>query len=183
VFVTSFTFTAEQIRSAPSEVRLWFEHEIAANFRSLTTTAPAPAHSSELAVRVFELIRNDFATTQVFLELGREPPIPNAAPLHALGIGEIKRHLRLGDDRLADCFSVIKRSFMQVRNDPDVALFGFDQANHVYIHEMTHHSIRSLWEELVQLSSETLPAPAAGGSHPFGFVPRVVGPSEDIAAH
>jgi hypothetical protein len=124
-----------------------------------------------------------FATTQVFLELGRELPISSATPLRALGIGEIKRHLRLGDDRLADCFRVINRSFVQVRNDPEAVLFGFDQANHVYIHETTDRSIRTLWEELVQLSSETLRAPAGGGSHPLGFVPPVVGPSEDISAH
>jgi hypothetical protein len=190
MLVTSFTFTPEQIKSAPPEVRLWFEHEIAAAYRSLPAPAPVPVHSPELAactpaeaLRVFELIRSDFATTQVFLELGREPPIANAAPLHALGIGDIKRHLRLGDDRLADCFGIINRSFIQVRNDPEVALFGFDQANHVYIHETTHRSIRTLWEELVQLSSETLRAPVAGGSHPTGFVPPVVGPSEDISAH
>jgi hypothetical protein len=137
------------------------------------------------ALRVFELIRHDFAATQVFLELGREPPAASNAPaLHALGIGEIKRHLRLGDDRLADCFSVIKRSCMQVRNDPDAALFGFDRANHVYIHEMTHHSIRSLWEKLVRVSAERAAAPAAASvPSPFGFVPPVVGPTEDIAAH
>jgi hypothetical protein len=183
----SFTLTVEQIRSAPPEVRRWIEQEIAVAFRALAVAAPVPVQSPELAactpeeaLRVFELIRHDFAATQVFLELGREPPIGHSAPaLHALGIGELKRHLRLGDDQLANCFQVINRSFMQVRNDPEAALFGFDRANHVYVHEMTYRSIRTLWEELAQLQSHGIAAaPAERSEATFGFVPPVVGPSE-----
>ena len=189
--MTSFTFTPEQIKSAPPEVRLWIEQEIGAAFRSLATTAPAPAHHPELsacapenALRVFEMIRHDFAAAQVFLELGREQPVGHAPGIQAFSIGEIKRRLRLSDDRLADCFGAINRSYVQVRNDPEAALFGFDQANHVYVHETTHRNIRNLWEELVRLSAGPEPAPAhADRPAPFGFVPPVVGPSEDIAAH
>lgn len=148
-------------------------------------TPELAACTPEEALRVFELIRYDFAAAQVFLELGREPPIGHGDPvLHALNIGDLKRHLRLGDDRLADCLQVINRSFMQVRNDPEAALFGFDQANHVYVHEVTYRSIRRLWEELAQLQSPSKGAAPAGRSEaPFGFVPPVVGPSEDVSAH
>jgi hypothetical protein len=78
--VTSFTFTLEQIKSAPPEVRLWIE-QIAAAIRSLALTTPAPAHTLEVAactpeeaLRLFEMIRHDFAAVQVFLEMGREQP-------------------------------------------------------------------------------------------------------------
>ena len=190
--MTGLTFSVEQIKSAPPEVRLWIEQEIAAAFRAVAIPTPAPVETPQLgactpeeALRLFEMIRPDFAATQVFLELGREPPVGNRAPaLHALSIGELKRHLRLGDDRLADCFRGINRSFMQIRNDPQTALFGFDQANHVYVHEMTYRSIRSLWEELAQLQSHGMAAaPTEPSQAPFGFVPPVVGPNEDIAAH
>lgn len=181
--MTSFSFTVEQIKSAPPEVRHWIENEIASAFRSLMTAAPAPQHAPELAactpqeaLRVFELVRHDFAAAQVFLELGREPTIAGAAALHALAVGEIKRRLRIGDERLTGCFTLINECFLRVRNDPDATLFGFDEANHVYIHETTHRSIRQLWEELLRIS-------AAGETHPFGFAPPVVGPSEKIAAH
>ena len=40
---------------------------------------------------------------------------------------------------------------MRLRDDSEASLFGFDQANHVYIHETTHRSIRELWEKLVQM--------------------------------
>jgi len=189
--VTSFTFTAEQIRSAPAEVRRWFESEIAAAF-ALATQLPAPAHSPKLtacspeeAVRVFELINADFAAVQVFLELARQVPVASGvAPLHAFSIGEIKRHLRLSDDRLADGFGLINQAFQRVHDDPEAALFGFDQANHVYIDEITHRSIRALWEGLVQLrSSATAGAAVPGSPSTFGFTPPHVGPSEDIASH
>ncbi len=192
VAVTSFTFTAEQIRSAPPEVRLWVENEIAAAFRGLAATPPAPEHSAELAactpaeaLRVFELIKDDFAAAQLFLELGRLVPVGGGSTvLHALSIAEIKRHLRLADDRLLDGFGLINQAFQQVRSDPGAALFGLDQANHVYIHETTYRSIHNLWEELVRLRAPTMvAAPASAGAPPFGFTAPRVGPSEDVAAH
>jgi hypothetical protein len=186
--MTGFTFTAEQIRSAPPEVRLWVENEIANAFRALANQSPAPEHSAELAactseeaLQVFELIRGDFATTQVFVELARQDSVArSAAPLHALSIDELKRRLRFSDDRLVDGLRLINLAFQQVRNDPAAPLFGFDQANHVYIHETTHRNIRRLLEQLTQVrppeaTASTLPA--------FGFVPPHVGPSEDIATH
>jgi hypothetical protein len=189
--VTSFTFTAEQIRSAPVEVRRWFENEIATAF-AMAAQQHAPAHTAELAactpqeaLRLFELIKEDFAATQVFLELARQSPIGRGtAPLHALSIGEIKHHLRFTDERLVDGFRSLNQAFQQIRHQHEAALFGFDQANHVYVHEVTHRSLGMLWEELVQLRS----AEAADSSEPtppptFGFTPPDVGPSEDIAAH
>ncbi len=182
--MTSFTFTAEQIRSAPPEVRLWFETEIAAAFRALAVTPPAPEHPAELAactpaeaLRVFELIKDDFAAAQLFLELGRLAPIgAGGAGLHALSVAEIKRHLRLADDRLLDGFGLINQAFQQVRGDPGVALFGLDQANHVYVHETTHRSIHNLWEELVRLRAPTMvAAPGSAGPPPFGRVPGTAG--------
>ena len=132
--------------------------------------------SPDEALAVFEFIRNDFATAQVFLEFGREPPLPNSPrPLHAFGIGEFKRKLRLSDDRLADCFEAINQRFMRLRNDTVAVLLGFDQANHVYIHEVTHGSVRALWERLVRMEPDAEPAPTRPAA-PFGFVPPQVGP-------
>jgi len=103
--MTGFTFTVEQIRSAPPDVRLWVENEIATAFRALAIQPPSPVHSAELAactseeaLQVFELIRGDFGTTQVFVELGRQDSVARStAPLHALSIDELNRHLRFGD--------------------------------------------------------------------------------------
>ena len=182
----SFAFTMDQIHAAPPEVRRWFEAEIIGALRHAASPRPEPAHSPELAagtpdeaLALFELIRNDFVTAQVLLEFGREPPLPDSPrPLHAFAIGEFKRKLRLSDDRLADCFGILSQGFMRVRNDPEAVLLGFDSANHVYLHEATHASIRSVWEKLTGMEDA-----ARREAAPFGFVPPEAGPSEPIAAH
>ena len=180
----SFAFTADQIRSAPLEVRRWFEAEIIGALRAAAGPRPEPAHSPQLAVctpdealALFDLVQNDFATAQVFLELGREAPLPESPrPLHAFGIAEFKRKLRLPDERLADCFGAINRAFMRVRDDPEAVLLGFDSSNHVYLHETTHAVIRSVWEKLTEIE-----APRRAAPPPFGFVPREIGPAEPVA--
>ena len=182
----SFAFTADQIRSAPPEVQRWFETEIIGALRNAAGTRPEPAHSPELApctadeaLALFELVQNDFATAQVLLEFGRELPLPDSPrPLHAFGIGEFKRKLRLSDDRLADCFGTINHAFMRVRNDPEAVLLGFDSSNHVYVHEATHGGMRAVWERLIGTDAQARATPP-----PFGFVPPEMGPAEAIAAH
>jgi hypothetical protein len=188
--MTSFTFSAEQVRSAPPAVRQWIENEIAATLRALMgghQESPS-GHSAELAactaeeaLQIYELIREDLATTLVFLELAHEP-IGNISPsLNALNIGDIIRLTRLNDSRLAECFRTINQIFQQLRSDPEAMLFAFDQASHVYIHETTHRSIRSLWERLMRAPAMATMPPAA--SPPLGFTPPQVGPSEDVATH
>ena len=70
-------------------------------------------------MQIVELIREDLATTLVFLELPHEP-IGNISPsLNALNIGDIIRHTRLNDSRLAECFRTINQIFQQLRSDPE----------------------------------------------------------------
>ena len=47
--VTSFTFSAEQLGSAPPAVRQWIETEIAAALRLLIAGHQEPGHSVEVA--------------------------------------------------------------------------------------------------------------------------------------
>ena len=49
--MTGFTFSEEQIRSAPPAVRQWVETEIVAALHALAEAPrqPAPVHSAELA--------------------------------------------------------------------------------------------------------------------------------------
>src|SRR5690349_5002546 len=175
--MTSFTFTPEQFRSAPLEVRRWIEHEIAATLATLSKSEhdPSEVHAAALAAcmpheaaEVFELIKGNFLLSQVYFELAREAPSsPGSPPLHALSIAEILRHTRLADgDRLVDCFTAINQAFQTIRNDPEATLFGFDQQGHVFIHQTTHDSIRQLWEQLF-----TTHAPIAGGPGLTGFTP------------
>jgi hypothetical protein len=147
--MTSFTFTPEQVRSAPLEVRRWIEHEVATTLAALSKSEhdPSEVHAAALAAcmpqeaaEVFELIKGNFLLSQVYFELARETPSsPGSPPLHALSIAEILRHTRLADgDRLVDCFTAINQAFQTIRNDPEATLFGFDQYGHVFIHQTTH---------------------------------------------
>jgi hypothetical protein len=187
--MTSLTFSLEQLRAAPPEVRRWVEHEIGAALGALgrldrdqsqVHNAALAACTPEEALQMFESIKDNFLLSQVFFELAREMPAGRSAPpLYALNIADLLRHTRLPDgDRLADCFTAINQIFQTIRNDPEAALFGFDQYGHVYIHETTHHSIRGLWEHLFATDQHATSRPA-----PFGMTLPHVGPSEDIAGH
>jgi hypothetical protein len=184
--MTSFTFSLEQLKAAPLEVRRWFEHEIGAALGVLGRLDQDPSHAHgaslsactlEEALQMYEAIKDNFLLSQLFFELAREAPAGRAAPpLHALNIADMLRHTRLPDgDRLADCLTAINQVFHRVRNDPQAALFGFDQFGHVYIHEETHHSIRALWEQLF--------AAQASRPAPMGMDLPHLGPSEDVASH
>jgi hypothetical protein len=187
--MTSFTFSIEQVRSAPPEVRRWIEHEITAAFGALNRSEhdPSQVRAAALAAcmpqeatQAFEMIKGNFLLSQVFFELARDMPNShNAAALHPLSVADILRHTRLGDgDRLVDCFTAINQAFQAIRNDPEATLFGFDQQGHVFVHQVTHDSIRQLWEQLFAAH-----APMANGLAPAGFTPPHLGPSEEIAQH
>ena len=187
--MTSFTFSLEQLKAAPPEVRRWVEHEIGAALGTLGRLDhdPSQVHSSALAactpeeaLQIFELIKDNFLLSQVFFELARETPAGRVAPpLHALNVAELLRHTRLSDgDRLADYFTAINQVFQTVRNDPAAALFGFDQFGHVYVHESTHHSVRRVWEQLFVSDQQR-----ASQTAPLGLTLPRLGPSEDIAGH
>jgi hypothetical protein len=102
------------------------------------------------AAEVYELIKGNFLLSQVFFELAREMPGNRGGPpLHALSLADMLRHTRLADgDRLVNCFSAITQAFRTIRDDPEAALFGFDQYGQVWIHQTTDDSIRALWEQL-----------------------------------
>jgi hypothetical protein len=183
--MTSFTFSLEQLKAAPSEVRRWVEHEIGAALGALGRLDhdPSQVHSATLAactpeeaLQVFEVIKDNFLFSQVLFELARETPAGRSAPpLYALNVADLLHHTRLSDgDRLADCFTAINQVFQTVRNDPQAMLFGFDQYGHVYIHESTHNSVRRVWEQLFVTASR--PAPP-------GMTLPHLGPSEEIAGH
>lgn len=186
--MTSFTFSLEEVRSAPPEVRHWIEHELTVALAALNRYDHNPSHlapalaacTPEEAAQLFELIKGNFLLSQVFFELARDLPNSHAAaPLHPLSVADVLRHTRLSDSgQLADCLTGINQAFQAIRNDPGATLFGFDRSGHVFIHQTTHDSIRQLWEQLFSAH-----APMANGPELTGFTPPHLGPSEDVAQH
>jgi len=192
--VTGFTFTAQDLRSAPDEVRRWLVSRIESDLVGLTSAPPvappmqAPplaACTPEEALGVLDLLKGDFAAMHVLLELARdEPQVDAALPLHAISIGALMRNTRLDERRLVSCLQAINRAFQEVRRDPEATLFGFDQAEHLYVHEVTYRSLRGLWRDLTRPHAPTEAMAAAPVAWPAAsFRPRQLGPSEDIATH
>ena len=75
--MTSFTFSPEQVRSAPPDVRQWMVREIANALAAAERPSHDPAQaeraalsrcSVDEALQIFNLIRGDFLLTQVFFE-------------------------------------------------------------------------------------------------------------------
>ena len=192
-----FTLSAEQLRSAPPEVRRWIATEMAQTIAALGILSPAAnaqllpptlaACTHDEAVHVFEAVRGNFMLTQLFFELAREAAIEPTQPgVHPLRIADVLRHTRITDgDRLVEALSALNAVFRRSRNDPEAALFGFDDYGHIYIHEMTHRSVRQVWEEIMRATpSVAVPHAAPEANMPlFGFQAPPLGPSEAVAGH
>jgi hypothetical protein len=192
----SFTFSLDQVKFAPPEVRRWIEREAAAALAALSRSEPDASHTHagalaaftpEEAAEVYEQIKGNFLLSQVLFELARETPGNRGGPpLHALSLADMLRHTRLADgDLLVDCFSAIAQAFRTVRNDPEASLFGFDQYGQVWIHQTTYESIRELWGQLFHRQSPPANELPIARSAPTleGFTPPHLRPSEDVAQH
>jgi len=173
------TLSPEQVRAAPAEVRRWIERELASSLGFLAQVERQVEHartelaacSREEALQLFQLIKEDYLACQVFFELGRGAE-ENGSPhsLHALSVGEIMRQTRLqSGEHLLRYLTVINEALQQIRHDPNVKLFGFDQDGHCYIHEQTHRSIGLLWQDFVasQMQRAADRDPDAGQQRPI----------------
>jgi hypothetical protein len=152
---------AEQIRSAPREVKEWIRSVVLAELelapgpergQDETAEAALAECTVEEAGLVLEHIRDDYLAGQVLLELGRDTAHQYAGSpeLHRIPVTDILHHTRLGDaQHLAACLDRIAQAFQAVRRDPSATLFAFDRMGGVYVHVTTRQSIKALWQALV----------------------------------
>jgi hypothetical protein len=159
--VVDIALSAEQIRSAPREVKEWIratllnELALASGPRLEESSSEGPTLaecSPQEAGLVLDRIRDDYLASQVFFELGRDhfPEKVEASALHRIPLAEILRHTRLQDfEHVAMCLQRIGEAFQEVRGDPSAVLFAFDRMGGVYIHDTTRRSVKALWQALV----------------------------------
>ena len=199
--MTAFTFSAEQLRSAPPEVRRWIIDEIGRALGGIGIPRSEALHreppqaeavtlaacTTPEALQMFELIARDAITARLFFELARASTINSGLPgLQAFRTADLLHHAGLAsEDNLLDGLAAIDRAFGQVRGESAGSLFGFDDAGHVYVHKATQASIHRVWEELLQARAavERQPASFHPVPRPAIFTPPHLGPSEDIAVH
>ena len=195
--MTAFTFSIEQMHSAPPEVRRWVAGEIARTLTALGVPR-SPGGLSEQepmalaactradAVRMFEAIGNDAVVSRLFFELARENALKTDLPgIMALPIADLAHHAGFaGRDGLVAALTAIDRAFHQAHGERAGSLFAFDDAGHLYLQEATQASIRQVWAALIEarMAAER-EAPYQPEPRVEGFIPPHAGPSEDVAAH
>jgi hypothetical protein len=185
--MVGLVLTAEQIRSAPSEVRQWLKAVLEAELGwDLVEHGPEAARfrlaacSLEEAAGILERIRNDYVTAQVFFELGREgaPAGAHFGDLCRLTFLDMARHTRVGNfQQLAACLETIAAAFRDVKGDPGAILFAFDQRGGLYLHQATHQSIARLWQQLV--APEGSPSASAGPGSSMPMPPLAASPAAE----
>src|SRR4051812_47382568 len=106
--MVNLVLTADQIRSAPPEVRQWLRNLLAAE---LDLPVDAVEHRAETAARtladctfdeaalILQQIQSDYLACQVFFELGREDAAGKmrSGPVRRTSLEEIMHHTKLTD--------------------------------------------------------------------------------------
>lgn len=197
--MTAFTFSAEELRTAPPEVRRWVAGKIAHALAGVAAAEPptsrpaTPPQATALAactpgeaLQMFELIGGDPTTGRIFFELARDSAVDSGMPgLHMLRIADLMRHAGIVDNEaLIAALSAIDRAFRQVRGEQPGNLFRFGDAGQLYVHAATQAGIRQVWEELTRATAaaDGPAAPDTVSAMPH-FVPPHLGPSEEVAGH
>jgi hypothetical protein len=154
--MVGITLTAEQIRSAPPEVRHWIESQVAAVFAPQVgeEAHPAPPHlavcTAGEAQAILEQIEDLLPVVSVFFELGRESASVPVQGMRAFRLNEIVRHARLETtQQVLEALELINQALRRVRRDPDATLCAFDREGRCYVSEATSRAVLTLWRGIV----------------------------------
>ncbi len=162
--MVSFTFSAEQVKAAPPEVRRWMESEVIRALAGGTGSADAAmpesaeglghalsAGTAQEMQEAFKRVSGDAIIARVFFELARDSSVqPGTVPFHVINLVEVMRHLHLVEaQQVLTCLDAINQAFQQIRRDPKASLFAIDESGHIYLHQLTYLAIRQVWQQLV----------------------------------
>jgi hypothetical protein len=182
--MVGLTLSAEDMRSAPPEIRNWLAQQAAGLFGAGAAEASHPVPQSLAACTIAEArailsqIQDMLPVVSVFFELGRESAGaagPGAGGPGAAGHGvrvfslpDIQRHARLrAPEQVAQCLGVINQILGSIRNDPKALLCGLDPQGRCFVAEATSQAILSVWHEVVASHAlepvDAMPEAAASG--------------------
>ena len=135
------TLSADEIKTAPPEVRHWLEQEITRAFSVQPTQAPVTAPplvgcNVKEARDILSLVQGMLPVVSVFFELGLEGGSVSVHGMRAFRIADILRHVRLHvPEQVVECLDVLGQALQRVRADPAA--------------EATMLSILRLWQDIV----------------------------------
>lgn len=163
------TLTAEQIRTAPSDVRRWIEQEVV-NSLGLEVQSPNAATATErLAVcglqelnAMLSLVQGVFPAVNVLFELGRSGVNFAQGKLVAFRLSDVQHHTRLQSvEHVVACLDLIDEALQRVRNGTKESIFyGLDPTGYCFITTETQQNIHRLWQDIIGrhgIAAETRP--------------------------
>jgi len=175
--MVGITLSAEQIRSAPPEVRHWLEQQIAALLSPLPEQPPHPGPQLALCSRqelqnILAQIQNLLPVVSVFFELGREGASVPVQGMRALRLSDILRHTRLQTaEQVVECLEVLAGVLRRLRGDNGVMLCAVGRDGSCYVAEETAANILALWRDIVAARALQ---PQASPADPPAFRPATM---------
>ncbi|CAL75259.1 conserved hypothetical protein [Bradyrhizobium sp. ORS 278] len=156
------TLTADQIRSAPPEVRRWIEHQVLAGLGLGPEEAPpAPpalpvpgAHlvacSADDAGKILAQIQGVLPAVNVFFEFGRPGIALGQPPVMMFRLIDILHHTRLQNiGQVMASLELINKALIETRKDPSARFCGFDHEGHCLIAPETQRAIAGVWQSVI----------------------------------
>jgi hypothetical protein len=154
--MVGITLTAEQIRSAPPEVRHWIEGQVAAMFapQAAEEAHAAPPHLAQCtpgeAQAILEQIEDLLPVVSVFFEFGRESASVPVQGMRAFQLSEVGRHARLETTQhVLEALELINDAVRRVRRDAEATLCAYDREGRCYVSEATSRAVLTLWRGIV----------------------------------
>lgn len=155
--------SADQIRSAPPEVRAWLEQQIANEFgfRGFSRSAPElPSHvvgcDVEVVKAVLAAIQRALPVVNVFFDLAHEPSGKLPQGLRVLRLEDIARRCRLASvGQVVACLGTIDAALRKVTGQQEVTMTAVDESGHCLVPEPTAHAIFTVWQDMVGAPEES----------------------------
>ncbi|RFB76460.1 hypothetical protein [Methylovirgula sp. 4M-Z18] len=150
---------AEQIQTAPPEVRRWLDQQIGSSTMLPESTASDRSEKAHLVactpqdvVAIYEAVQHIPPVVNVYFELGREGEGVEFNGLGAFRLTDIVRHARLADLLQLDiCLQILNRALREHRRDANATLYFMSAAEYCVVAAATRQSISGLWNEMVSL--------------------------------
>ena len=191
--MVGITLTADQIRTAPLEVRQWIEREVVTSLGLRIQTSPETSEIDQIAVcslqelaAVLSLIQGIFPAVNVLFELGRHGVAVAEGKLVASRLSDIMHHVRLQDtDQVVSCLEIINEALHRVRGALEKSeLCGLDSEGHCFVAAQTQQNLLRLWQEVIrgqQVASDDAMSEAPQTPRPeFAFGNRAEVPNSNF---